>query len=189
MKPLAVALLLFLVSCGPSDPSRQDILDAWAVQGQTGGTMLIGDSITARWPQDLAPAGSYNRGIDGDTTTGVVKRFWLVQQEEPETVYLMIGINNFVTGEPILSDIGWMLDQLSGCDVYLLGLLPCDCSRVDREVAAAVNAELEVLALDRDNVTFVDLGELFLLDGAVVNTTDGVHPNRTGYSLMQEALR
>jgi lysophospholipase L1-like esterase len=72
-----------------------------------GGIVFVGDSLTQRYPLNEFYPGLhvYNRGIDGDTTVGVLKRLDLsIFDLKPSTVVLQIGTNDLQV-EGIAKDI------------------------------------------------------------------------------------
>jgi len=64
---------------------------------KSGGIVFVGDSLTQRYPLSEFYPGLpiYNRGIDGDTTVGLMKRLALsVFDLNPKVVVLQIGTND-----------------------------------------------------------------------------------------------
>ena len=78
-----------------------EIQNANLSQGQI---VFIGDSITDLFPLDSyfssIPLATYNRGISGDITDGVLKRLKVCLYDiKPSKVVLMIGINDIDSGK------------------------------------------------------------------------------------------
>ena len=186
-----IVLCLFLFGCGNPD-LRESYLDEWSNNPNSGGIMYIGDSITAYYPDDLLIHGGYNRGIPGETTYKLLERWWLVEYENPEVIILMTGVNNMPGTQEqvdiVLTDVEQMLQRSSMASVYLLSILPA--TTVPIENIINTNEKLKYLCLAYDNVEFIDMYDLFYNDSThqVVNTIDGVHPNRYGYELMLQKL-
>jgi len=62
---------------------------------QPGDIVFLGDSLTdgARWDELFPSLPVKNRGINGDTTTGVLERLGDILSGFPATVFLLIGTN------------------------------------------------------------------------------------------------
>jgi len=60
--------------------------------------VFLGDSITARfeWQEYFSDLTVTNRGIDSDVTEGVLNRLDTVENQHPEKIFLMIGINDIM---------------------------------------------------------------------------------------------
>lgn len=192
MKKLIFTLILFLLSaCGGSE--RVDPTVEWEKENRSGGIMFLGDSITAFWPPDMMPDGSYNRGISGDTTGGVLNRTWLIIKEQPDEIYLMIGVNNLHGGwgeDGILTDLNQILleitEELPGTKITVSSILPSHL--IQDGIIQDVNERIEILISTFADVEYVYLYDLFVDDGIITNMADGVHPNINGYRLMYDRL-
>ena len=132
-----------------------------------------------------------NRGMDGDSTSGMVNRFAMsVTPEKPEFVVIMGGLNDLFTRVPD-DDVYRNLVQLTqmsreiGAEPIVLSTTP---------VAGAVDFNERIEALnDRlagycaaNGVRFIDLFS-DLLDGGVLAeeySNDGVHLSDGGYKRM-----
>jgi lysophospholipase L1-like esterase len=73
--------------------------------GVTGDVVLLGDSLTNRWPEELVKPifgdkKVINLGIEADTTQNVLWRLddERLRQLKPSMVVLMIGVNNLISG-------------------------------------------------------------------------------------------
>ena len=109
------------------------VQNANASKGQI---VFIGDSITDLYLLDDhyadLPFACYNRGIGGDTTSGVLKRLKVSLFDiTPKTVVLLIGtndINGGVGDEVILSNyrqiIDEIFDNLPGVELYCVSIIP-----------------------------------------------------------------
>lgn len=64
--------------------------------------VLAGDSLSLWFPSELLPpeASWLNQGISGETSTGLLRRLKLFDPTQPETVFVMIGINDLLHGVP-----------------------------------------------------------------------------------------
>jgi lysophospholipase L1-like esterase len=166
-------------------------VSAWSAEpAQTGGVMFIGDSFTYGWPADLLPVNARNRGIPGDGTQGVLYRLWLHINEAPDTIVLMIGINNFLYGqtgsahqdmEEILIRLG---EDLPDTEVYLVSILPTDRDDRSNDVIQGMNHSYAGVCSEQENCTFLDFYSYFGVPGGTLYTYDGLHLRRDGYVLL-----
>lgn len=62
--------------------------------------ILLGDSLSLWFPANLLPADRtwLNQGISGETSYGVLKRIKFLDKTHPQTIFLMIGINDLIRG-------------------------------------------------------------------------------------------
>jgi lysophospholipase L1-like esterase len=62
--------------------------------------VLLGDSLSLWFPNNLLPMdwAWLNQGISGETSYGVLKRVKLLDRTRPQTIFLMIGINDLIRG-------------------------------------------------------------------------------------------
>lgn len=194
MKFFVLFATLFLAACGPEGPSPSDKMTAqWVQEERSGGTMLLGDSITAGWPAELLPPEAYNRGVGGNNTADILNRYWLVVQERPDKLFLMAGINNFFNGTVgnIVRDIDYMLSlaEQSSPDtvIFVMSILPS--TWFSNSQIADVNASLRAMAETHPGVVFIDLFPLFYDDGSVLYLPDGLHPGFEGYEVMAKAMQ
>ena len=164
--------------------------DKWA------DVVFVGDSIT-----DWCPLSTYypeykiaNRGIAGDTTTGLLKRMdFSVYDLKGKVYYLMIGINNvtnmFDDYEQILQG---MKENIYHNNIIITNLLPV---RWEDKNAVVIEANKTIKSLaEKYNYTFVDLYTPMSLenDHSRINEelfADGLHPNEDGYQVMASYVR
>lgn len=168
--------------------------------------IFIGDSITARWPQEVLEArfGKHrpiNLGIGGDWIQNVL---WRVQngafdKAEPKVVVLLIGTNNRTAGftpDEIAADIGALLKAIQSktakSKILLLGILPRGGSIKDEinESIRQTNTKLATLA-DQKQVIYLDVGDkLVEPDGTISREVmpDKLHVAGPGYTRWIEAM-
>lgn len=171
-------------------------------------TVFIGDSITEMWAvaqPDLFTNGVVSRGVSGQTSPQILLRFMAdVVALRPQTVHLMCGVNDIAgntgptTPDDYQNNVCAMLDlaRVNGIGVVLGSLTPITslpwASDVGRPGAwvPELNRWLETLAADRD-LTYVDYFTCLAdSEGSLRSdlTRDGVHPQRSGYTLMRRVL-
>jgi lysophospholipase L1-like esterase len=168
--------------------------------------VFIGDSITARWPQDVLQArfGSHrplNLGIGGDWIQNVLWRVQngLFDRAAPKVVVLLIGTNNLTgkfTPDELTADIGALLKAIRSksekSKILLLGILPRGASIKDEinESIRRTNTKLATLT-DQKRVFYLDVGDKLLEpDGTIAKEVmpDKLHVAGPGYTRWLEAM-
>jgi len=162
--------------------------------------LWLGDSITQDWEkqgppdwQDFAPVWRHfygdrhaiNLGFRGDNTAHLL---WRMQNGEldgihPRAAVVLIGANNLgrvhwnapQTVAGIVAVVDELRKRLPATNVLLLGILPSVRSKYVTRTTNAVNRELAAryapgVATSGEEVTFMDLSNLFLRDGQVDRT-------------------
>ena len=137
-----------------------------------------------------------NRGIAGDTTTGVLARLESIVDARPAAIFIKIGTNDLTRGPE--RDVSYQqyrkivtnIQKASpGTDIYVQSLLP---RAVDfRDEVEAYNQEIRAISNDL-GVTYIDLYPAFLdADGSLRDelTYDEIHLTGEGYQLWQSLLK
>jgi lysophospholipase L1-like esterase len=212
----AAALLAVLCACALGSAVAADLsqhssywrerTSLFRVIGQKADVVMIGDSLTdgAEWNEMFPEQDIVNRGIDGDTTHGVLARLDTILKLEPKEVFVMIGINDFAEQHrpvaTVFAHYRTLVRRLSqaGAQVIVQSTLPCNEAKAAWKSCAALNPKITQLnkrlaALasgDNDNVTFLDLWPVLAGKGGLKRelTYDGVHLNGEGYRLWKEAI-
>lgn len=181
-------------------------------------TVLAGDSISLWFPPELLPSGVswLNQGISGETTYGLLLRLKLFDPTQPETIFVMVGINDLVKDVrrvTIIENQREIVRHLKTAHpkarIVMQSILPHGGSRLaqqprtpttpiwvdrfsklsNREIQQ-LNQRLQQVAKE-ENVVFLDLFPHFL-DGKgnlqVALTTDGLHLSRAGYEVWRSRL-
>ncbi len=164
-----------------------------------GKIIFCGDSITdgAEWSELFNDPAVANRGISGDIAEGVLNRCDEITREQPDKLFLMIGINDLAAGRnirDILSTIQKIIDTIHTgspqTNIFLQSLLPVNASlnrfpnhTNKNDSILVLNTGLQKIAR-AENLVYVDLHSGFLsatkqLD--TLYTNDGLHLNGTGY--------
>jgi hypothetical protein len=160
--------------------------------------VMLGDSIThgGEWSEIFPGLPIVNRGIGGDTTTGVLARLDSIVDARPAAIFIKIGTNDLTRGperdesyqqyREILTNIQ---DASPGTDIYVQSLLP---RSVDfRHDVEAYNQEIRALSNEL-GATYIDLYPAFLdPDGSLRDelTYDEIHLTGQGYQLWQSILK
>ena len=171
--------------------------------GRASDVVMLGDSLTdgAEWREMFPAQLIVNRGIDGDTTEGVLARLDDVLAIKPKVVFVMIGINDFadasrtanavfITYQSIVSRLG-----RSGARVVVQSTLPCNEAKGEWKSCAALNSRIRQLnsqlaTLASVRVRYVDLTPALAGTSGLHDdlTYDGVHLNGRGYQLWKNAI-
>lgn len=179
-------------------------VELFAAFGRTADVVMLGDSHTSllEWREALPRRAIINRGIAGDSVSGVHARVAGVLQLAPRVVVVMIGINDIRNGRraaPVAADYRRLIDALlapAGQSqrkprLVVVSTLPVASSdgvavagvaETNRRVAA-VNADIAKYAVERGQ-TFLDLAKILAPDGTMPEalTTDGLHLAAPAYA-------
>lgn len=172
--------------------------------------ILLGDSISLWFPTHLLPPERtwLNQGISGETTEGLLNRLDLLDQTQPETIFLMIGINDVLRGiddETILENqeaiIRYLQANHPNTLLVVQSILPHAAENstwegrdrlleIPNQRIRRLNEELRAIAT-RENAEFLDLYPLFAdgngnLQSAL--STDGLHLSEQGYLVWRTAI-
>ncbi|MFB2971915.1 GDSL-type esterase/lipase family protein [Aerosakkonema sp. BLCC-F183] len=172
--------------------------------------ILAGDSLSLWFPPDLLPPGKswLNQGISGEVSAGLLRRLDLFDRTHPETIFVMIGINDLIRGvsdKDILWSYRLIVRRLRRvhpqAQIVVQSILPHGGEEStwegrDRLLAIpadrirSLNQELERIAQE-ENTKYFDLYPLFTDDRGNLRlelTTDGLHLSRQGYLVWRSAL-
>ncbi len=173
--------------------------------------ILAGDSISLWFPSALLPPGRswLNQGISGETSAGLYRRLPLLDGTEPETIFILIGINDLLKGvqdgevlenhRKIIQDLKW---NHPGTELVVQSILPHQGAQatwegrdrllaVPNERIRRLNQKLFDLAR-AEGVYYLDLYPLFATAQGTLRpdlTTDGLHLNHQGYLIWSTALQ
>ena len=153
---------------------------ALAEEGQ-GSILFLGDSIiqnwdeTQTWQEYFEPLKALNFGIGGDMTQNLLWRLENggIGNLNPEKIVLMIGTNNlsYTKDSPkeisqgVFLIVNKLKDEFPETKVLLMGILPREeqLDSPNRTKIKQINQDLQLLVNLDDNLTFLDIGEQFLL--------------------------
>ncbi len=181
-------------------------------------SILAGDSISLWFPPELLPAGVtwLNQGISGETTYGLWMRLNLLDQTQPEIIFVMIGINDLardVRRVTIIENQRGIVRQLKAAHpkarIVIQSILPHGGSRLVAQPQTSetppwvkrfkqlsnseirrLNDRLQLMAKE-EAVEFLDLFPHFLDEKGDLQpklTTDGLHLSRAGYEVWRSRL-
>jgi lysophospholipase L1-like esterase len=186
----------------PTRAFQQDAVDEFRQwPNGEGEVVFAGDSITRAMPwEELTPV--RNRGIGGDTSDGLLRRFDEITASAPAQVFINIGTNDLSRGfavTDVLANVRKMVSRCeSGTQVLIVSVLPINVglddkvvNRNKRKAIPVLNAGLRKIAEDA-GATYIDLWPAFAdTDGQLRAdlTSDGVHLSVAGKILYAETIR
>lgn len=174
---------------------RVNIFDSLPIQKDD--TVFIGDSMIDRgeWQEYFPNEIIKNRGINDETTEGVLKRLKSSVNGSPKRVFIMVGLNdlkyqieNQDTAENFEKMIRVIRKESPDTEIFIHSILPTnpelDIEKRNGEDILKLNSNIEKIAIEQ-NVTYIDLHSLFNKNDVLNEkyTTDGVHLNGSGYEV------
>ncbi len=174
-------------------------------------TILAGDSLSLWFPPQLLPGGRtwLNQGISGETSAGLLKRLNLLDVTQPETIFVMIGINDLLRGidnETLLYNSQAIIQELRwahpNAQIVVQSILPHSDEKatwegrdrlenIPNRRIRYLNRELQEIA-QAEGVFFLDLHPLFTDERGQLRpelSTDGLHLNEQGYLVWSSGLQ
>jgi lysophospholipase L1-like esterase len=174
-------------------------------------TVLAGDSLSLWFPQELLPEERnwLNQGISGETSTGLLKRLNLFNQTKPETIFVMIGINDLIRGvedSKILDNYRRIVTTLRTShpksQIVIQSILPHGGEgatwegkqkllAIPNNRIRELNQQLQNIAT-KEGIKYLDLYPLFADSQGNIRSdfsTDGLHLSPQGYLVWRSALQ
>ena len=161
-------------------------------------TMMLGDSITDEglWDELLNSDKVQNRGISGDTTSGVLDRLNSISSNIQQ-VFIMIGVNDIMRGKEVdeiyanyLKIIKTFKDK--NIKVYIQSTLYIgETRKADfNPKVEELNKRLEKYASE-NKITFINLNPIFAPNKVLKKefTFDDLHLNGTAYKLWTQEIK
>lgn len=168
-------------------------------QGQSALTVLVGDSLCLWLPQEHLSADRLwlNQSISGETTEHMVQRLTYFAAVRPDAIYVMAGVNDLKNGvdpQVVVSNLELIVQRLKmqhpRSRIVVLSILPTRLPTIPNELVGQVNRQLAA-AMGRRGADFIDLQPAFRDSQGALRmdfTTDGLHLNPQGYSLLATYL-
>ena len=161
-------------------------------------TMMLGDSITDEglWDELLENNKVQNRGISGDTTSGVLDRLDSINKSIKQ-VFIMIGVNDIMRGKEVdeiytnyLKIIKTFKDK--NIKVYIQSTLFIGEKRMENfnPKVEELNKRLEKYA-NENKITFINLNPIFAPQKVLKKefTADDLHLNGSAYKLWAQEIK
>jgi lysophospholipase L1-like esterase len=174
------------------------------------GIVFVGDSLTQRYPLNEFYPGLhvYNRGIDGDTTVGVLKRLDLsIFDLKPTTVVLQIGTNDLqvegIAKDITIVNIQKIVKAIQNTQpeihLILVSLYPVNLSidkLVNKFIVGPRNNE-DIKSINQaiakiQGVKFLDIYPHLLNEDKELNlqySKEGLHLSLAGYAIITPLIR
>ena len=167
--------------------------------------VFMGDSITEEWsnlyPEYFTEKGYINRGIGGQTTPQMLIRFKPdVVDLKPEIVVVLAGTNDIAgntgpSNAKMITDNIFSMAEIAKAyqmEVVLSSILPVyeyDWAREIKDPPSTIQAVNDALKQYASNygLIYLDYFSSMVDERQGLNsdyTSDGVHPNESGYTLM-----
>lgn len=166
---------------------------------------FLGDSLTdgCEWSELLSNPNIKNRGINGDSTIGVLNRLNQITKNKPQKIFIMIGINDLLANiEPnIVLDNYQKIIQTIKSDspntkIYVESILPMnfEIDKTKRPITnqniSDFNNKLKDFS-NNSNIFYIDLYSKFLDSSNQLDkqyTLDGIHLNGQGYLVWKNEI-
>lgn len=157
--------------------------------------VFLGDSITFRseWREFFPNENVINRGIGGDTTEGVYNRLDRILENDPNKIFLMIGINDILQGrkiDEISKNYKSILEKIKSSSpktqVYIQSVLPVNNAingkRVNNKDVMNLNERIKELAT-QSGYEFLDIYSVLSENNQLPEkfTVDGIHLTGEAY--------
>jgi lysophospholipase L1-like esterase len=168
-------------------------------QGSQRLTVLLGDSIAQWFPSEQLSRDRFwlNQGISGDTTGGVLQRLSILDGTNPDSIYLMVGINDLrrgVSNREILRNLRQIIHRIRASHpytrIYIHSILPTRLEEIPVNRIRRLNYNIAALT-EQEGVHFVNLQPAFSDEDGHLQpqlTTDGLHLNAKGYQMWKLAI-
>jgi len=158
---------------------------------------MLGDSLTewGNWHELVPEFRIINRGIAGDTSSGVLDRLQEVIGRRPKVVFVMIGTNDIglqVPHEVLLRNLREIVTRLRDALIIPVAqsiLFRGGWQQASNDAIAAVNAEWAAYCA-AEGVRFLDLNASMAVNGHLPDamTFDGLHLTAAAYRVWRDAV-
>ena len=161
-------------------------------------TMMLGDSITdeGQWDELLNNTKVQNRGISGDTTSGVLDRLDSTNKNIKK-VFIMVGINDIMRGkdvDEVYSNYKKIIEffKQRGVKIHIQSTLYTGETKAQNfnYKIEDLNRRLEKFAKE-NRITFINLNKV-LAENKVLKkefTSDDLHLNGSAYQLWSNEIK
>jgi lysophospholipase L1-like esterase len=165
--------------------------------------VFVGDSLIADGPWSELFCPIKNRGIGGETTSGLLDRLDEVTESQPHKIFLLIGTNCLAADVPVAQVVRNYRELLERVRrespqtrVYVISVLPVNprFAKGPVHVNATIrelNRQLRDLVGQFASVTFLDVFDALTDASGDLRkdlTTDGLHLNLDGYLVLGRLL-
>ena len=172
------------------------------VETQNVDAVFVGDSITERslWNELFPGKLVVNRGIERDTTKGLLKRLDGIIDLKPKQIFLLIGVNDLIydkktkdTIENYEQIILKLQEQAPDAELFIQSILPVKegTRELENKTINALNEQIQVLAATHQ-VAYIDIHHKLKNESGVLEPTyteDGLHLNGKAYMVWVDEIR
>jgi lysophospholipase L1-like esterase len=160
--------------------------------------VMIGDSLTERadWSDIFPEIAIANRGVNGDTVSGALKRLDTIFSVNPSKAFIMLGINDLANKAPTEEVFRGYVQLVTafknrGIEVNVQSTLLCNdkkwpmCAQI-LPLIGDLNRRLSELS----GVNFIDLNAALSDRGVLKSefTDDGIHLTALGYNVWRREI-
>lgn len=179
-------------------PYWQSKVKLWGEQPGKAKIVMVGDSITegVDWNEILQDNMIVNRGISGDTTSGLLKRIHQVVELSPSIVFIMIGVNDFgslANVDTVYNNYKRIIEILR--DKGIIVIVQSTVYSVEKHKVVNINIRSLNEKLSAfcqcNNINYLDLNSvLSSADGLKeMYTYDGIHLSADGYLAWKDIVQ
>lgn len=173
---------------------RKTFFEVFGVESDV---VMVGDSITfgAEWNEVFKNTSIVNRGIGGDTASGILNRIDSIISTKAKKAFVMVGINDISKGtsvDEVYSSYALIIQKLKRANItpYIQSTIYAgeSLSSLNSSISS-LNEKLEKLA-EKEGLIFIDLNK-GLSSGGLLNkkfTKDDVHLNGQGYLVWKNLI-
>jgi len=180
--------------------NRKNLFDHLPME--KGSIIFLGDSITeyGQWEELLGNPKVKNRGIAGDTTWGLLRRLSSITSTQPEAIFLMIGVNDFLFTDKseIIENYTKIVHKIKSetpnSQLFIQSVLPINTNVkntvFNNQEINLLNEAIQKLA-KKEGLIYLDIHQLLENEEgelAAKFTADGVHINGLAYSIWKEVV-
>lgn len=185
-----------VITNASSYEAKVQLYNAILTEEKKNKTIFLGDSLilNGMWAEVLDNPNIINRGIGGDTTNGISKRFDEIITLQPKQLFVMMGINDLGVGKnpkEILTNYEGILSRaikdIPNVEIFIHSVLPINNdmnkSNIDNSNVIEVNKGLKELSKKLE-ITFINIHPLFSdVENSLMPemTWDGIHLSAKGY--------
>jgi lysophospholipase L1-like esterase len=168
-------------------------------QGSNRLSILVGDSLTLWFPSQSLSNHKFwlNQGISGENSAQVWSRLSSLSMTRPDTIYVMVGINDLrqgATDQAILNNMRGIVRRLRQnhpqAEIVVQSILPTRNQGIANSRIRHLNEQIMMISR-QEGGNYLNLYDLFVDEQDQLKpnlTTDGLHLNPQGYQVWKSAL-
>jgi lysophospholipase L1-like esterase len=157
--------------------------------------VFIGDSLIGGmdWNKLLGRNDILNKGINGDTTNGVLDRLDFYINQKPKSIFLMIGINDInrnVRMNTIKTNYSKIIDKILSNNIKLFIQSTLNTNTMERNNKVEELNNFLVEQCNLKSIQYVDVNKK-LSENNILSpkySNDGLHVNRDGYIVWKKII-